>query len=325
MGLRQRRVGFVQVVGLVVVATLLQACSGDDDGRAKPSDDGEVTTTGSTQTPVTVQQAPDGIAEFVARGTRPGDCPDLTEVPEQVSDPRAKWFISSRTVHAVDGFVSPVETVWVVTPPPAADGTGASVLYTDVGSGPTSVDLDRPMVSVTRADDGGLYGISLGNDGTTIVSIAQDGTTSPVVELPDMPLAGSLLVVGGSYYLLDLTGFIEVDGPASVQGVPVLAKASPDGRVEHLGVESSGAYAGLVDGVSLTSGTVDGVEVESPSGEKVARAPFPGRYVGEQTWMIPAFSLSDAIVVGDGRIIGCANGYGTTEIGVYQARFGLGH
>jgi dipeptidyl aminopeptidase/acylaminoacyl peptidase len=239
-------------VGLVVVATLLQACSGDgDDGGAKQSDNGEVTTTTSTPPSETVQQAPDGIAEFVARGTRPADCVDLTEAPEQVSDPRAKWFITSRTLHAPDGFVSPQESVWIVTPPPAADGTGTSVLYSDVGGGPTPVDLDRTMVSVTRADDGGLYGISLGNDGTKIVSIAQDGTTTPVVELPDVPLAGSLLVDGGSFYLLDLTGFIEVDGPAPEQGVPVLAEVSPDGAVEHIGVASSGAYAGMVDGVSL--------------------------------------------------------------------------
>jgi hypothetical protein len=65
--------------------------------------------------------------------------------------------------------------------------------------------------------------------------------------------------------------------------------------------------------------------VVHPSGEAVARAAFPGRYVGAQTWMIPAFSLSDAVVVGDGKVIGCANGYGTTEVGVYQALFGLGH
>ncbi len=323
-GAQQRRVRFVQVVGLVVVASLVQGCSDDAGSGSSERDDGkEASTTESTEVAEAVQEAPGGIAEFVARSTRPDGCPDLTEAPEQISDPRAKWLISSRTVQAVDGFVSGGETVWIVTASSEADGTVGSVLHSD-GGGPTSVALDRPLVSVTRGDGGRLYGLSLGEDGTKIVSIGEGGITTPVVELPEMPLAGSLLVDGGSFYLLDLRGFVEVEGPGPEQGVPVLARVTPDGAVEHFGVASSGAYAGLVDGVSLTSGTGDGVEVENASGDEVARAAFPGRYVGEQTWMIPNYSLSEAVVVGDRQVQGCAIRYGTTELGVYHSLFGTG-
>lgn len=324
-GVQQRRGRFTRMVGLVLVASLAQACSDDaDSGGSERDGERGSSTTESTEVAEAVQEAPDGIAEFVARSTRPDGCPDLTEAPEQISDHRAKWLISSRTVQAVDGFVSSEETVWIVTAP-GADGTVGSVLHSDGGGGPTSVALDRPLVSVTRADDGRLYGLSLGEDGTKVVTIGSDGITTPVVELPEMPLAGSLLVDGGSFYLLDLSRFVEGEGPGPEQGVPVLAKVSPEGAAEHFGVASSGAYAGVVDGVSLTSGTGDGVEVVHPSGEEVARAAFPGRYVGERTWMVPTFSLADAVVVGDGEIIGCARRYGWTEVGVYQALYGLGH
>lgn len=324
-GVQQRRGRFTRTVGLVLVAALVQACSDDAGSGSSERESEESSTTESTPVAEVVEGAPEGIAQFVARGTRPEGCPDLTDAPVQVSDPRAKWLISSRTVFAVDGFVSPERTVGIVTGPPGVDGSVGSVLHSDNGSGPTSVALDRTLVSVAEADDGRLYGLSLGEDGTKIVSIAQDGITTPVVELPEMPLAGSLQVDGSSYYLLDLTGFVEVEGPGPEQGVPVLAKVTSEGALEHFGVASSGAYAGLVDGVSLTGGTGDGVEVAHPSGEVVARAAFPGRYVGEQTWMIPNYSLSDTVVVRDGQVIGCARRYGTTEIGVYQTLHGHGH
>lgn len=319
-----------RLAALVVAVSLLQGCSDGGGDGASPSTAKDTTTSGTdaAQTSDEVQRMPDGLAEFVAKGTAPSDCEYLDDAPVRITDPRARWFVSNRTANAVDGYVTSEETAWIVHSPSPVPSEGAqakSVLHIDDGDGPIEVTTDRTIISITRADDGGLYGVAVGDDGLKVVTIAADGTTAPVAELPEIVLAGSLLVAGDAFYLLDLTGYVEATGQGAEQGVAVLVKISADGTVERIGAPSTGAYAGQVDGVKLTKGTADGVLVEDRSGEMVAAGAFPGRYVGAQAWMILPYSMAEAVLVVDGRIAGCARRYGTTEAGVYQSIYGLGH
>jgi len=295
-----RRVPRLVAVAIAVAVTLVvgSACSehaATSDRSTTPSraPEAQRTTTTSVPVPPTAPDAPaptlstdqrDVLQGFAGSGSRPDGCREPDD-GWRASDPRMAWLLGPHDPDAVDGVVTPdgasldLQTGGVAGP----DGSPRlGVLTSQLVGGPTVVDLDRPLSSVSVDASGGLVGVTTLTSPLQVVRIADDGRTSVVADLPsEVELAGWLSVdEDGPLWVTDLTD--------------VLAPRLLVRRGDTWEVAASGgrADAHLVDPVADSRATpTGGATFTGPGGGPAGAADVPAIRVPGST--------GPALVVGD--------------------------